>query len=151
MSGSYNIFERTGTVADVEGALEKLRELYDEIDEIVQNASGTPAENSPRIQTLTETADSLSNVPEGIDIPQAIINLPIKYMESVHKFRSASPSRAIRRDNACSIIRSVIEVAEEFQEQHEDEDMENVEAFVTEIADAADEAEGCEFPGMFQS
>ena len=151
MSKSYAPLKKQGTVSDVESAIEILTGLYEEIDQIIQNASGTAAENSPRIETLTETAEYLSNI-DQLNIPERVLNLTIEYTIQVARYKSIHPSRQVQCDNAVIILEAAKNAVESWMEQFDDEqDLSEEADFVQAIDEAIDNATSASFPGMYQS
>lgn len=151
-----------GAVAD---ALSELQGLRDEVREIVENASGTGLENTQRIQTLSETADTLdSHVDDEPDAPDAITAEPQKQITYVEMTKKRGVSRAQRHDNAIAQLSAAVagveemiealeaeeeKAAEEQKEQIEEKksDLETYRDAIQELIDNLDGA--VEYPGMF--
>lgn len=149
--------------------------MRDEIQEIVDNA-GDQLANTQRIQTLEESANALSDADSEPDVPSAVNDEEISYMEMVPTRKGRSASRSTRCSNACSMIRAAADwcrekadAYEEAVDKHKEEPQQPTPAEVLgaltldeastlmeelrELADTAEEmcdnAEGAEFPGMY--
>lgn len=146
---SYKTVTNTSTMtALVADGFSLLQELAEECREIVDNASEGLSQTQ-RIQTLGETAVTFERLSE-VDVPECCGEVDVSYQEAQPKRRRASPSRAVRRDNACSMLRAAADAMQEWLDANEGHDkVDDVEQAKQEIEDACDEAEGCEFPGMF--
>lgn len=146
--------------ADIEGLAEEVREVVDSAPEGLAN--------SPRIETMSETADTLEGI-QSTDLPEDVVKkiaaLEVALGEAeftsvsvTHQVRGGKKrgqeSRAVRRDNACASGRAVVDSLREWAEADTDDSDEHQEAreeastFADELEAQIDEAEGCEFPGM---
>lgn len=123
-------------ISEAYGELESLgaemREVYDNAPD---NLKGTEV-NQAR-EAAAETLEGLSEP----DVPTSLQDLMISWIEP--KMPRKGFSRRARRDNACAILESVIEVLEE---KEDDDDAETLRGEVEELKD---EADGVEFPGMY--
>jgi len=144
----YKMTSHKSTIKNaVEEALNDLTGLAEEIREVVDNAEGGLA-NTPRIQTLGETADTLDGINEP-EIDGAIGDIELEYTQSQGSGRRGL-SRSARRDNAVSILDSCISTIQEKADALEEGDQkEELEGLVNELEDIKGAAEECEFPGMF--
>lgn len=124
----------------IESAFSGIDDLASEVREVVDNASGTPRENTSRIQTLSETADTLESLsaPDLPDGETPIGARPVSYTLDEHR----RMSRADRRDNIVAMLGAAAEALADV----EDETWSSIR---DEIENAASELEGCEFPGVF--
>jgi NTP pyrophosphatase (non-canonical NTP hydrolase) len=131
------------TVADaVSAAFSIIEELADEVQEVVDNASGTNREYTQRIQTLGDTAETLQNYSEpAVDEKLADIEV------TVHLVQKRNPSRGDRRDEACAMLATVIAELGEIEDGNENKEL--AEDLSSELSDAQDSWESVEFPGMY--
>lgn len=154
---AYKSVAVDGSISSVSNAFDIIEELAGECREIVDNASEGLSETQ-RIQTFSETADNLENV-SSVDAPECISEHGMSYHEQVNTNKSRGPSRAVRLENAVSILGTAVELArsliedDEFKATIEADKWEEVEGEITEFADEVEEVintiEGCEFPGMY--
>jgi uncharacterized protein YukE len=175
MAGSYKMEVRTGVVDDIESAFSDLVELRDEVQEIVDGASGSNLENTQRIQTFQETADALSEADSPPTVPDGLGDIAISYGIAVNKNKRRGPSRAARRDNAVAVLQGVMDALADFIDECDkpleevagaaidefsdeqaiesnnraEELKQEAEAFQDEVQTAIDNFEAAEFPGMF--
>ncbi|OXE37509.1 MAG: hypothetical protein CGW95_00935 [Phenylobacterium zucineum] len=124
-----------------------IEELASECREVVDNASGTPRENTQRIQTLDETAGTLENQqePEVLDTERRV-----KFQ--VHPDKRRGLSRQKRLDNAISAIEAVIADMDELIEALPEDDEEArpaAESLRDDLDNTLGEVQGVEFPGMY--
>jgi chromosome segregation ATPase len=95
-------------------AYSEVQALADEIRETVDNASGTSRENTQRIQTLGETADTLEQYDETPEVPEdeeGLVDLS-KRPVTFHEWRGGGKTgltRQQRMDNAISALDAVID------------------------------------------
>jgi len=131
----------------IEDGYSRLAELRDECQEIVDNASDGLRETQ-RIQTLDETANTLSETDSEIDVPETIAELIVNYTEDRRK--SKSHSRATRCSEATELLSAAKSVAEEWLLENEGtNEGDEVQSFIDELDEMINNAEGCEFPGMY--
>lgn len=140
-----------GTVLGcIEAGYSDLAELYNECQEIVDNAPEGLSETG-RIQTLGETADALSSADSQPDVPEFLQDVVVTYTEDQRK--SKSHSRASRCGDACMYLSTAIEGIEAWVAFHPDDasgdKRDEAEELVSELQELLDNAEGCEFPGMY--
>lgn len=138
------------TFSAVDDAINALLELGSELQEIVDNASGSNLEGTERIQTLTNTAETLTNLNE-VSIEDWMSDLPITYTESVQTRKGRSESRLVQCDNYLSVLRAVISAGEDLigSDEYDADHEEELQTFIDELQSIVDECEGLEFPGMF--
>jgi hypothetical protein len=141
----------TTTVSSaVEDAYSALEELQSECQELVDNATEATSQTQ-RIQTMDETANSLSAADSPPDVPEFLADLEVTYTEDRRK--SKSTSRATRCAEACTVLNAVVDAIEEWISDQTEEGNDSQEAEAQELRDAIQEmidaAEGCEFPGMY--
>lgn len=151
MSKKYKPEPRKGTVSQaIDDGLSGLQDLKGEVEELVNNASGTALENTSRIQTFQSTLDVLENIPDSVgslnnSIPDGSGELECDWQEMVIRRKSqraTSVSRAVRRDNACAMLSAAADALA-------GSEAEDDQALAEELQELVSEAEGCEFPGMF--
>jgi hypothetical protein len=134
----------SGAVSD---AFSTLSELGEECREVVDNAPES-LQNSPRNETLGETADALESLSEP-DTPKCIGDLPITFTYKPQR----RMSRSDRRYEAVRILEAAKDAAQAWLDDEENAestaDSEEVDAFIGEIEEIVSEAENVEFPGMF--
>jgi len=149
---AYKMESRTTTIeAAIGDAYGELQSLRDEVREVVDNASGTPAENTGRIQTMGDTADSLDNfVDDEPEVPDGIGDLKVDYSESVNKDKRRGPSRAVRCSNAQNMLQAAAEALRAWVEgdgaKHENKS--DAEELAEKLDEHASECDSLEFPGM---
>lgn len=149
---------RRGSLADaVEYAYGEISDLAEEIRTVVDDASGTPRENTQRMQTLGETADALEGIGDAPDVPDEIEC----YVEWVINTRRGL-SRSDRRDNATNALDAAISAIEDWisdqetdggdeggdGEEPEAVDVSDAETLRDDLENAKGELENVEFPGM---
>jgi hypothetical protein len=147
---AYKPSKCAGTVSSITDAVSELESLAEECREIVDN-SGEKLAETQRIQTFSETADTLEGISEP-SIPDVISGDGISYIEMVPSRKGRGTSRSTRRDNAVNVLQAALDAAEDFlddEENEEHDERSDVEMFVSEVQDIIDNAEGCEFPGMY--
>jgi hypothetical protein len=140
------------TIVDaVSNACSELQSLAEEIREVVDNASGTPRENTQRIQTLDETASTLENISEP-EVDEKIAQLAVTYTESLPSGRSGL-SRNDRRNNAVNMLDAAIEMlnkkSEEWSEGEGGTEEYPYQDLIDDLENMKGEAEAVEFPGMY--
>jgi len=138
----------------VEDAYSVIEDLAGEAREIADSASGTGLENTQRIQTFNETADTL----EGISIPDLpdvfdeveVVRLPTisNATGRAHRLGEAVSDMQLACDEVESWLGAKKDAADNGEEEDE-LDIDGVDDALTEIRDHAGEAEGVEFPGMY--
>ena len=121
--------------------VEELAHAGAELHLVVDGVSGTNLENTARIQTLGETADTLEGayeptVPDSLKEVEVSVTLVVKRRQS----------RGDRRDEACSYLAAVISMLEDSEEWSEHQDAVDL---ISELTDIQGEWENAEFPGMF--
>jgi hypothetical protein len=140
--------EIKSTIADaVSSAIGELTALAEEVREVVDNASGG-LENTPRIQTLDETATALEEI-EDIEIDERIGKLEISYNQEKSNRKGRGLSRASRRDNAVQIFDAVLEKLGELEPQESNDNEPDYTSLINDLEVIKENAEGVEFPGMF--
>jgi|SRR5215831_11280017 len=148
--------EVKSTIADaVSYAYSELEELGNEVREVVDNASGTNRENTGRIQTLGETADTLESISDPT-IDEELGKVEVTYHEMLPRSRRHGLSRGDRRDNATGALDAVIQVLEEMEEVQsafkgadQNKDETDYRGLIEDLERMKDEAESAEFPGMY--
>ena len=125
----------------------QIAELQGEVQEIVDNASeGLSA--TQRIQTLSETADTLSNM-EAVSVPPEVeaLNLKAVFLPSL----STRTGRSERFSEAVRNLETAVSALERWEHENgkDHPSFEAVDEFLGEIQEHIDEASGVEFPGMF--
>jgi hypothetical protein len=146
----------SGVVAD---ALSELQSLRDEVQEIVDNASGTGLENTQRIQTLSETADTLGNyVDNEPDVPGFMAAEEVQWHEMHNARKGRGDSRDTRNSNAVQALQAAADAAEAIAErleqkesatEAEQEQAGEARSYAEEVRDISDNVESVEYPGMF--
>lgn len=131
----------------IEDGYSRLSELRDECQELVDNASDSLRETQ-RIQTMEETANSLSDSESEPDVPKVIADIVVSYTEDQRK--SKSHSRATRCSEAVTLLEAAKWGAEEWlAENEESDDCDDVQSMIDGLEEMISNAEGCEFPGMY--
>jgi hypothetical protein len=160
MASKYVVQRESTVVAAVGDAYSSLSELRNEIEEVVYGASGTPREETSRIQTLQESVSSLDDADSEPDVPEFLQELKVTYTDHCGPKHS---SRSWRRDNAVEMLRQVIDVLDAFRDgviekakaerreltADEGEKNDEAETLRDEIENSVDNFESAEFPGMF--
>lgn len=138
----------------VSDAFSTIEELADECQEVVDNAP-PGLDQTQRIQTLGETADTLSS---NLDQPEApdFFNEKLGEVTFVTMERKArsGPSRSSRRDYATSCLDAVIGVVNDLidadgDDALTDEQKTEAEEYRDALEEVKDEWDGVEFPGMY--
>lgn len=138
--GSYKIrTQKTDLQSAISDGIAALQSLRDEVQEIVDNASGTNFENSQRIQTFSETADALSYADNEPTLPDELAEVAVEYSES---YKRGHISRAVQCSNACAMLQAAVDALE--AQEHDD-----ASSIAGELEDIISNAEGAEFPGMY--
>lgn len=161
-------FPCKGSIEDaISAGYELIEELKSEVQEVVDGAEGGLAE-TPRIQTLMETADALDSYTEAPDFPTLPDGCDQPEVEWTENRRSGI-SRSTRRDNAVAALDAAIsgieqwcsDIGDELQEledkESDDEDYmaacddlrSELEQLKSYIEEAKSAAESAEFPGMY--
>jgi hypothetical protein len=110
---SYKLIQRTYTLeeawdeafSEIEGLAEEIRSWYD-------NLQGTNFENSDRASMLDDAATTLENVYRP-DCPEAIKDIQVVCLVSVPKSKRQGTSRAVRLENALTLIQDISSVIED--------------------------------------
>lgn len=151
---NYKNVQCEGTVSSVADAISELQSLGEECREIVDNAEGGLRETA-RIQTLDETASTLEAVDEP-EVPDCVSEVTISYSEQRSARKGRGESRAVRRDNAVTVLQAASGAAQSWLDDTEaapedtnESEREEVGDFISTLDDIVSEVEGCEFPGMF--
>lgn len=144
------------TVADAIGAaMDEFTQLAEDVREVVDNASGTARENTQRIQTMSETADTLEGLSEP-DVSDTIGKIEVEYNSLLPRSARQPLSRADRCQNGIMALDAVVEVLEDLADKWDEENKDKENAIdpgyrelINEIENLKSDAEGCEFPGMY--
>ena len=152
--GRYKSIVLDATVTQaIENGQQDLEELKEEMCSWRDNMEGTPAENSPRFETVTETADTLENMEtvDPDDLPEGVGSSWTKYgNQKVTSGRQKTPSRAVRCSNACAALEAAAGFLEEVDSDTADDDVtEACTQMATELREIISDVEGLEFPGMY--
>ena len=149
----------TDAVAVIIDGCADIKSLGEECREMVDNVSCTGLENTQRIQTLGETADTLENLdePEAVEMVDRDGNEIDPILVVILPDRSHRTGRGHRRDSACGSIRSAVDAILEWCEQDKEKDDNDIrselrsslEQLCVEAEEICDESEGLEFPGMY--
>ena len=158
--GKYKQVREKFTVGDGLDASE-IESLRDEMQEWVDNMSGTALENTSRYQMAEEAVSQLDRVDDiGIDdiwdavnntecLTEDLKNLEYEVILFKVKSRRQHPSRTYRLSNAISAINGAIECLREFLEPYESDEVSEVRAAIDEVESVVQELDGVEFPGMY--
>lgn len=142
----------------VEDAYSVIEDLAGEAREIVDGASNTGLENTQRIQTFSETADTLEDLSIP-DLPDVFDEVEVVRLPTI----SNATGRAHRMGEALSDMQLACdevekwledkkqsgEAATEDEDEKEELDESEIESAIKDIRDAVNAAEGVEFPGMY--
>lgn len=130
---------------DLQSLGEEMREWADNLEE---KFSATD-----KYARVSEAAETLEGLDEP-DYPDWANNTKVQITELIKKPRR--PSRAQRRDDACSILQVCIEACQEWLDEHtevkEGADLElsgAIESLQEDLERLKDDAEAVEFPGMY--
>lgn len=144
------------SVADaISYAYGELSSLAEEARDIYDNAS-EGLQQTQRIQTFEETADTLENLDEP-SVPDGFEG-EVSFGEEAPRRKNRGLSRSSRCGNAISAMGALVSLCEErIAELDEKEDLsDDEETLKTDLEELRDqlendksEAEGCEFPGMY--
>ena len=139
----------------------EIESLRDEMQEWVDNMSGTALENTSRYQMAEEAASQLDRVDEirFDDIWDTVNNseCPTEDLKNLEyegvifkvKSRRQSPSRAYRLSNAISVINGALERLRDFLEPYTDDEVGEVRKAIDEVESVVQDLDGVEFPGMY--
>ncbi len=158
--GRYKSVEAKISIRDaVQDGLADLAELAEEMGSWRDNTEGTPAENSPRFEIVTETAEALESIDEpNLEdyIPTAILDREVTYHYSkVQSGRQKTPSRAVRCSNACAMIQAAVDELESdslldrYTDESKVEVTQQIEGLANELSEIISNVEVLEFPGMY--
>lgn len=115
MAKRGKLVNHEGIVGDIGSAYTDVQELRDEVREVVENA-GENLSQTQRIQTLSETADTLDgSADDEPTVPEGLENLKISY-STFHAYGRKGDSRATRMMNAVALMDGVIDALNEFIE-----------------------------------
>jgi len=153
-SNAYKLVESEWTtLSAIESFYSDIAELAEEAREIVDNAPES-LQSSPRIETLSETADTLERI-EQRDPPDTAAEQKFKVKLYVPKRKSDRISRAVRLENAailadqaCGMIGSWCDAQADELEDGADDPTEEWRLFIEEVREDIEQAESVEFPGM---
>lgn len=154
--GRYKSIVLEASIKDViTDGQQDLEELKDEMCEWRDNMDGTPAENTPKFEIVTETADAMENM-ETVDVDtlpedRGILEAKVTFSnQKVTSGRQKTPSRAYRCSNACAGLEAAAEFLEEVTlEATAEEIQEDCHQMATELREIISTVEGLEFPGMY--
>jgi len=153
-SNAYKLVESDwSTLSAIESFYNEVAELAEEAREIVDSAPES-LQSSPRIKTLSETADTLEGI-EQRNPPDTAAEQKFKVMLYVPKRKSDRTSRAVRLENAamlaeqaCGMIESWCDAEAEELKDGADDPTEEWHLFIEEVREDIERTEGVEFPGM---
>lgn len=137
---------RTSTLAAaVADALESLHGLGEELQEWYDNMPEN-FQNGSKGEEVSEAADAIEQLADSIDIPEALLELPVTLPEFVSKRRK---SRADRRDEECMVLGACVEALLAFatEQREQGEATQETDNVIGDIGAVIDEAEGVDFPG----
>jgi hypothetical protein len=140
--------EHSGSIADaISSTHGDIQSLAEEVREIVDNASGTNLEQTQRIQTFSETADTLENLDE-LSAPDWMDHQTVQWRVETKPRRTG---RAARCDAALDPMRVAKERLEELSgdETLTEEQRSEAQELSDEMDSYISDAEGAEFPGMY--
>jgi len=162
-------YKRVPTEFTVEEALDTLEieDLRDEMQEWVDNMSGTALENTSRYERAEEAASQLDAV-DSINFEDIWDAIPedcfvsseelkaIKFTSNLYipKSRKQHPSRAYRLSNAITHITDALQEMRDHIENRLDgkevpEDIKEILAVIEEAESAVQDLDSVDFPGMF--
>ena len=135
---------RTATIADavseafgeIQALAEEMREAFDNTPESLQSSVAGEARG--------EAADNLEQI-EEVDVPDALKDVQLQWQDAHEAKGRRGLSRSKRRENAISILQSVMSLLDENEDSESDENSE----FYTALENAIGEMESVEFPGMY--
>jgi hypothetical protein len=140
--GKSKEIERETTLEKaIETAKEEMEHLMHEVREVVENAAEYNLDQTPRNQTLSETADNLENL-DWPDPSPALADLKVFYTVP-----NKVTSRAARADVAASILEECVDELRDIPEA--DERYKEAQVFAQELDEISGGIQDCEFPGAF--
>ncbi len=150
MSGSYKSVTKTYTIADaLSEAYGEFQQLRDDMQEICDNMSGANMEHLPKYEATEECKDTLENFcDEEPTVEEAIGALTIEACQQEIKRKGRAPSRQVRNDNACELMRAVKEHLEGLEDKDKVPDA-DYQGLIDELDNHISEAEGISYPGMY--
>ena len=158
--GKYKQVREKFTVGDGLDASE-IESLRDEMQEWVDNMSGTSLENTSRYQMAEEAANQLDqvdyigleNIWEAVNNTECLTkdlkNLEYEVVIFKVKNRRQYPSRAYRLSNTISAINGALECLKNFLEPYEADEVGDIRCAIDEVESTVQELDGVEFPGMY--
>lgn len=132
----------TGTVTSIEDAFSDLQGLLDELQEGLDNMTGTNLEHTSKYNTYSDAVDALSQCVDAPEVPDELQDVSVSY--SLYRQGRRGLPRWARRDNAVAILRAAIDALMDVEGEHQ----EAAEELAQELEEAAEIAEGVEFPGF---
>lgn len=125
-------------MSELESLGEEMRSWADNIEEKFSNTE--------KYERVSECADTLEGL-SAPDVPESLEARIITYHQGTKK----QMSRSDRRDDACSILESIVQELEDItsDEEAKQDLKDEAEEFRDEVQNLIDEAQGLEFPGMF--
>lgn len=147
MSKSYKLVNEESLLGEaVSSAYSDIDELATECDDASNNF---PNSSHPKAEAFAEAASTLQSYSEP-DLPDSLKEVRIHYSVSVHRSKKASPSRAVRLENALAVLEAAVAAIDELVEEASgEEDTSSIESFKDDLQSTIDECQGVEFPGMF--
>ena len=140
----------------------EIESLRDEMQEWVDNMSGSALENTSRYQMALDAAETLDRIDEirfediweAADRTRNLTSEGLKgleYQVIIFKVRSRRqyPSRAHRLSNPISAINGALEALRSFLELYEGEGVGEVRQAMDEIESIVSDLDMVEFPGMY--
>ena len=157
--GMYKTIRISYTVDEGLDTME-IEDLRDEMQEWVDNMSGTSLENTSRYEMAEEAASQLDRVddvcfdaiwdaiPENFESTEEELKaLAFVYSIYVSKDKRKGPGRAYRLSNAINHITGALQTLRDYLE--EKEEAEDILAAIDEVESQVQELEDVVFPGMF--
>lgn len=159
---SYKIIQENYTVEEGLDTME-IQDLRDEMQDWVDNMSGTGLENTNRYEMAEEAVSQLDDV-DSIDFEEIWNAIPedcpiteeelkaIKYTCILYtpKSKKQQPSRSYRLANALSHIRGALQAIEDYLEDKKDvEGVNDILQVADDIGGQVGDLDSVDFPGMF--
>lgn len=127
--------------SEVQSLAEEMREWADNMEEKFSQTS--------KYDDVSSAADTLENISEA-DLPDDMPAITTAWLETVHKSKKRSPSRAVRASNVETMLRAAEEaIRAHIGHKEPSELIDALSELAEKLSEDADEIAGVEFPGAF--
>lgn len=154
----WGFFQIQGTAEEFLGdATSMVEELRDEMQEGLDNMSGTNLESTGKYSTYEEAVSALEDIClslDGVELPESVATVPLETREE----RQRSLSRARRLGNAEALLNAAIQALTDAIGELEEKDsltddeqgtLQSLEEAMDSIQSAVDGCGSVDFPGFY--